>query len=72
MGASSSRSKKGEITEADRAVLTLKTQRRKLANEQKRLEVLVAREIQVQIWCHHLHSGIPGSTLAHLLNQLHD
>jgi hypothetical protein len=38
-----------EITDADRAVLTLKTQRRKLANEQKRLESLVAREMQVSI-----------------------
>ena len=42
-----SASRAGEITEADRAVLTLKTQRRKLANEQKRLEGLVAREMGV-------------------------
>ncbi len=39
---------RGEITDADRAVLTLKTQRRKLSNEQERLETLVAREMQVR------------------------
>lgn len=49
MGIGQSRSKRGaaEITDADRAVLSLRTQRRKLANEQTRLERLVAREMQV-------------------------
>lgn len=45
---------RGEITDADRAVLTLRTQRRKLANEQKRLEHLVDRELQVSC----LHSAV--------------
>lgn len=38
--------KPGEITETDRAVLTLKTQRRKLAKESARIEALVVRETE--------------------------
>lgn len=45
MGLTPSKSRKaGEITEADRAVLALKTQRRKLSKESVRLEAAVVRE----------------------------
>mmetsp|Transcript_11868 Transcript_11868/g.35517 ORF Transcript_11868/g.35517 Transcript_11868/m.35517 type:complete len:222 (-) Transcript_11868:514-1179(-) len=44
MGLAPSKSKKGEITDQDRALLTLKTQRNKLGKEQKRLQGLVERE----------------------------
>lgn len=39
--------KGGQVTEADKAVLTLKTQRRKLTAERKRLEDLITREVQL-------------------------
>ena len=35
------------ISDSDKAVLTLKTQRRKLLTEQKRIEILIQREIEV-------------------------
>ncbi|KAL3134869.1 hypothetical protein ABBQ32_007835 [Trebouxia sp. C0010 RCD-2024] len=35
------------ISESDRAVLTLKTQRRKLLTEQKRIESLIEREVEI-------------------------
>lgn len=48
MGISSSRQRKlGEITEADRAVLSLKTQRRKLEKQSIRIAELIVREREV-------------------------
>mmetsp|Transcript_15702 Transcript_15702/g.43928 ORF Transcript_15702/g.43928 Transcript_15702/m.43928 type:complete len:233 (+) Transcript_15702:166-864(+) len=44
---SSSSQKKGEITEADRAILNLKTQRRKLNDQRSRLEKLTEREREI-------------------------
>ena len=39
--------KKNHITEVDKAVLALKTQRRKLVVERKRIEELITREIEI-------------------------
>lgn len=39
--------KKNHITEVDKAILTLKTQRRKLIVERKRIEGLITREVEI-------------------------
>jgi len=39
--------KKNHITDVDKAVLTLKTQRRKLVAERKRIESLISREVEI-------------------------
>lgn len=47
MGNFGSKSKVGKITEADRAALSLKTQKKKLTDQRNRLEGNVAREVEV-------------------------